>query len=66
MPLAGRDAQPGYHLLDKVTNRQQKQHQPQHVEAVLRTRLRVGGDCAGIVIRLHHDEPGADNHQMQQ
>ena len=33
------------------------------MQAVLSARLHVGGDGTSVVVRLHHDQSGAKDHQ---
>jgi hypothetical protein len=66
MAFAGRNTQPGHHLLHEVADRQQYDQQPEEVQAILAARLHIGGDSAGVVIRLHHDQPRAKDHEERE
>jgi hypothetical protein len=59
--FASGDAEARDHLLNEVADRQQKDEQPEQVQAVLAAGLHVGGDGAGVVVGLHNDEAGADD-----
>jgi hypothetical protein len=66
MALTGRDAEAGHHLLHEVADGKQHDQQPEEVQAVLAARLHVGGDGAGVVVCLHHDQARAEDHQERQ
>ena len=53
-------ADPRRHDLDAHHQRQGQEHAPQHREAELRARLRIGGDAARIVVGGTGDEAGAE------
>src|SRR5579884_317162 len=64
--FSGSDAKPHDHLLHEIGNRQEKEHQPQQPCAVLRSRLNIRRDCAGVVVRFHDDEPWPEHHQKRE
>ena len=55
----GDGAQPHHHLLVDDHDRDQKHQRPEQGGAVVLTRLRVGGDAAGVVVADHHDQARA-------
>jgi hypothetical protein len=59
--FAGGDAEARDHLLHEVADGEQKDENPEEVEAVLAAGLHVGGDGAGVVIGFHDDEAGAED-----
>ncbi len=48
--FAGDPADAGADQLDGRHERERQRHRPQHVEAILRARLRIGYDAAGVVV----------------
>ena len=53
------DARANDPLLDEVGHRQREEQNPKQPCAVLRARLDVGGDGAGVVIGFDDDQAGA-------
>jgi len=58
--MAAHRTDPGAHDLNGDHERIGQQDGPQHVEAELRTRLRIGGDTARVVVSCPGDESGSE------
>jgi hypothetical protein len=61
--FASCNAKPDDHLLDEIRYRQQEQDQPEEPGSVLGARLNVGRYCASVVVCLHDDKSGPEDHQ---
>ena len=61
MPDAGHRAKPQHHLLIHVEHRDQKGERPQQRRAVILARLRVGPECARVIVADHDDQAGAED-----
>ena len=61
--FAGHPADARANRLNRRHQRIGQRHGPQHVEAELRARLRIGGDAAGIVVRHAGDQARPDPRQ---
>src|ERR1700694_1229570 len=66
MPDAGDRAQPDDHLLVDDQARYEKSQRPEKRVAVVLTRLRVGGDPAGVVVADHDDDPWAEDGEQRE
>lgn len=64
--FAGDDAQSYHHFLNEIADRQEKQEHPEQIQTVLGPCLRIGRNCAGVIIGLHYDQAGAKYHQKRQ
>ena len=59
-PPSGNTANKGTHRLNRCHEREGQRHGPEHVEAKLRSRLRVSHHTAWVVISHPGDQPWAD------
>ncbi len=58
-------AEPQHHLLIHIENRDQERERPKQRRAVVLARLRVGAECAGVVVAHHHDEARAEDREQR-
>ena len=64
--LARGDAQSCDHLLNEVADRQQDEHQPEQVQAVLPARLSVAGNGPRVIVGFHDNQARPDHQEMSQ